>query len=531
MMSFSIRHQLLHLKKDIILFLVLPAVLFPIYLYSLLPGTGFSGDTSKFQFLGSILGVGHEPGEPLYVLLTAVFQWLVPFESIAWRVNFFSAVAAVCSLCGLYYIQLRLGISRYIALGISLCSGLLYTFWSQAVIAEVYSLNACFAIWIVYFYIIWEQSKEVRYFYLATFLYALSFGNHISMITFLPALIVFVVLVDKKIFLNIRVIITVFFFILVGISQYVFIVHRTFFAPAGIYIEMAVENLTSFLYYIQGGQFASRLFPFHFPFLIIQKIADVGKYVVREFLFFIPFVVYGFYLLSVNNRNVAWLMLLSLVGNVLFVCGYVIDDIFVYLIPSYLIGMVFAAVALELLLQKVAKKFVILLFIVAIIALLHLNYSYASRRCDTIIDRNVENALRAADSNAVIFCRDYSYAMAFFYKYYCEGWKERNIHIIFSHGPIAPHVHFYQYLRGEHAIPVTVTREEISLGFRVFVFTGYNPHYQKHAVFKQPNYDQDIYAEYLRMRANTLQNYKHSNFLVTQKTEDLYELSLPSIQR
>ncbi|HEY8489360.1 MAG TPA: hypothetical protein VIO14_00045, partial [Dehalococcoidia bacterium] len=40
-----------------------------IYVSSLLPGMGYSGDTARFQFVGATLSTPHTTGYPLYVLV------------------------------------------------------------------------------------------------------------------------------------------------------------------------------------------------------------------------------------------------------------------------------------------------------------------------------------------------------------------------------------------------------------------------------------------------------------------------------
>ena len=53
-----------------------------VYIRTLAPGLTDDVDTAMFQFIGRVLGVAHNPGYPLYVLLTHGFSW-VPVGSLA----------------------------------------------------------------------------------------------------------------------------------------------------------------------------------------------------------------------------------------------------------------------------------------------------------------------------------------------------------------------------------------------------------------------------------------------------------------
>src|SRR4051794_16344888 len=62
-----------------------------VYIRTLAPGLTDDVDTAMFQFIGRVLGVAHNPGYPLFVLLTHGFSW-VPIGSLAYRINLFSAL-------------------------------------------------------------------------------------------------------------------------------------------------------------------------------------------------------------------------------------------------------------------------------------------------------------------------------------------------------------------------------------------------------------------------------------------------------
>ncbi len=114
-----------------------------------------AGDGGELITAAMTLGVPHPPGYPTYVLLGRLFA-LLPFGTAAWRFNLFSAVCAAAA-AGLLAIAMRQAWGRRARPGAAVAAALTFAFlplvWSQAVVAEVYSLNllmiaAGLAVWV-----------------------------------------------------------------------------------------------------------------------------------------------------------------------------------------------------------------------------------------------------------------------------------------------------------------------------------------------------------------------------------------------
>ncbi len=109
------------------------------------------------------LGIPHPPGYPTYVLLLKPFTILVPLGDVAFRANLFSAILASITVLLLFYTLLRLmrmasagqesasSHRAYVSAALATAAfAVSPLFWSQALIAEVYSLNAAFAAGLLY---------------------------------------------------------------------------------------------------------------------------------------------------------------------------------------------------------------------------------------------------------------------------------------------------------------------------------------------------------------------------------------------
>ena len=125
------------------------AVLGPLALYvATLPRTVVLEDDGLFLMAGVDLGVAHPPGYPIYTLIVHLFTRL-PFGEPAFLGHLSSAVLGALA-CGAVYACARLlGASLVPALTAVWLFGVSEQFWSQAIVTEVYTLNALlfFATW------------------------------------------------------------------------------------------------------------------------------------------------------------------------------------------------------------------------------------------------------------------------------------------------------------------------------------------------------------------------------------------------
>ena len=113
-------------------------------------------DGGEFLAAANTFGVPHPPGYPTYTILLKLFAWVVPVGDFAHRGNLLSAVLASLSVGLLYWVILRFcrflwpdGPRALWIISAALGAAIFATaplFWSQAIITEVYALNALFAV-------------------------------------------------------------------------------------------------------------------------------------------------------------------------------------------------------------------------------------------------------------------------------------------------------------------------------------------------------------------------------------------------
>ena len=186
----------------------------------------------------------------------------IPIKNLAYRINLMSAVFASFTVLLLYLVLQHLVHNTAIAFLTVLIFAFSRTFWSQAVVAEVYTLNACFLAVVILFFILWAQERRLAYFYAGCLLYAISFGNHLLMITVLPAIVVFVIVTDFHILRSKKTVMVITGCLLIGMLPYTY----TFLKLQGGSFRFSVVRLIIRLYFllsfVTGQLFRSKMFVF-----------------------------------------------------------------------------------------------------------------------------------------------------------------------------------------------------------------------------------------------------------------------------
>ncbi len=163
---------------------VTATVAFAAYTVTLLPGVDL-GDTGGFQAAVLWPETSARRGYPLYYALARPFVATLSAASPARGLNLFSAVTAAAAVGLLAYLAGRITRSAVAGSAAGLLLAFSFTFWTQAIIAEVYALHlaliaACLIA--LHAYASRPTAGRLVLFYAV---YALSFGNHLAMILLL----------------------------------------------------------------------------------------------------------------------------------------------------------------------------------------------------------------------------------------------------------------------------------------------------------------------------------------------------------
>ena len=350
-------------SADVLIALIAAVFALALYLRTLAPGI-LGGDSGEFQFAAWLGGFVHPTGYPLYLILGWLWTHLLPLHDPAWRMNAFSALWGGVATGLVYLLALRMLAQatknrwpRILAILAALTFAVTPTFWSQATAAEVYSLNAVFVAAILLGLVTWGQTGSRRALYVTALLYGLSLAHHRTTLLYLPAIALFVWLVNRQRTFPLRVsvsprpLVTLALLVLAPLLLYLIIPLR---APHVPYFQVRVASdqvlqlyrttLAGFIEHISGQGFSSALGAGGIaaarlkglPVLFATELTVVG----------LALGLIGIIGLAVRTKPLLALTGLSFLAIVGFNVIYGIGDIYGYYIPAYLIWVLWVALGL-----------------------------------------------------------------------------------------------------------------------------------------------------------------------------------------
>jgi Protein of unknown function (DUF2723) len=318
----SLRWRALHAREALYPLAIGLAAL-ALYLVTLQPDFGGPEDAPKFQFVGYVLGTAHAPGYPLYVLLSHLFVML-PIRTIAYRANLFSAVMAALACVLAYVIARQIGSTRVSAACAALALATGASFWRNALFAEVYSLAAVMVALTIALLLAWSARGGTARLLAAVAAFGLGLGNHLTIVGLVPASILFVLWRDRhgltargemdvarceinvaqpfraapaavgrpkglryerppaisQRTLSLKVVVAAAVILLLCISQYGFIILRTW--QQAPYLESSARSLSELSSVLTAQRFANQRFAFGPVVLLTVQLPMVLSVIGRE---------------------------------------------------------------------------------------------------------------------------------------------------------------------------------------------------------------------------------------------------------
>ena len=135
----------------------------------------------------------------------------------------------------------------------ALAFGLSSAFWSQAVISEVYTLEALLVAFVIFALLVWRDTRNDRYLLLCAFLMGLSLTHHLTSLLLVPAALAFVFLTDRRVFSKVGLMLKSFGLFLIGLLPLLYLPIRAMMqAPLN---EADPSTPWRFLLLVTGGSF------------------------------------------------------------------------------------------------------------------------------------------------------------------------------------------------------------------------------------------------------------------------------------
>jgi hypothetical protein len=287
-------------------------------------------------------GVPHPSGYPTYCVLARLFALLPLGPDIARRLALFSATMAAGTVLLVYYTTLRLlaqqagpgararaSLAAFTAL---LCaSG--YTLWSQATIAEVYTLQAFFFVLCFYLALEMGQGGLQRHWFLLGTSLGLGLGVHLTLLLALPGLVI--LLWPQKVALKLLLLLAAGLSLGLGIYLYMPLAARA----GASYVWGRPEDWHGFWELLSGQLYRG--------YLLTVPLTELPRRLLAWIELCRQQYTGGGLLLSllglyswVQQRRWRWLAAtgVTYLAYTLYALTYNTTDSYVYLIPAFLLG-------------------------------------------------------------------------------------------------------------------------------------------------------------------------------------------------
>ena len=278
-----------------------------IYLATLAPTvTGEdSGELIAAAYEG---GVAHPPGYPLWTMLAWLAIKLLPFGSVAYRANLLSALlasAAAAVLCRTLQRFFNIGAAFAIAGGLCLAVG--RHLWSQAVIAEVYTLHVLLFCLILHVALIWRQTGHAKHLYVLALLVGLALSNHHLTVLLGPLLIGLILFTRPGILIQPRIMIPILLYLALGLACYLYL---PLAASRGPYMNWGdPSSWEAFVRHITRQQYADdSMHAAHSLYRFCGHLAVLWHWNSQQYtLVALPFMAAGVVHLFRRQRDLFWL--------------------------------------------------------------------------------------------------------------------------------------------------------------------------------------------------------------------------------
>ena len=173
-------------------------------------------DCAEFIATAHTLGIPHQPGTPLYVLVGHVFSLIPLGIGVAHKINLMSGFFSALAVAFMYLAAVRLqrtwrdevagAVPAWIG-RVGAASGALFfafstTFWNNAIEAEVYALSSFTLALTAYLSVVWYEMRErpasATLMLLIVYLMGMSIGFHMGSILVFPGVFVLVMIARDK---------------------------------------------------------------------------------------------------------------------------------------------------------------------------------------------------------------------------------------------------------------------------------------------------------------------------------------------
>jgi hypothetical protein len=414
-------------------------------------------DTGEFQTVGPVFGTAHPTGYPTYVILSWIANGLLtPVGEPAFRMNLLSAIL-VATAAGMTVVLVR-ELTGWMAMGMAAGLGLALTptVWAIGTRADPHALHLALVALLLLVLVRWEQrhrdraAQADRWLVAAAIVYGVAAANHSLTLILAPAVGLYVLAVDPRIFRRPRLVATCVGAVVGTLALlYLQLPLRSGVLPAPL-VYGRPHTWDGFWYVVLAEQFRGSLVD---PFGNLgTKLGDLVALTVEQLSWLAPLVPLGFLATLRRQPRYALLSGVALATTVFFSASYVNADISRYYLGPVLIAWTWLAMLAVVVAERlmriadpppgdrppvridaepdpgglrpalaalVAAAATVLLVVPSIVALPERAIE-ADRSRDIVARRWVDSALRTMEPDSIVLSW-WSYSTPLWYAQHVEG--------------------------------------------------------------------------------------------------------------
>jgi hypothetical protein len=369
---------------------VLALLIVPILYGLTLARTLVLGDPTEYTFVANILGIAHPPGYAFYTLLGKLFQTLVPFGEIPWRMHLLSATIATAAILFVYGTVLTIcrqspvkvttkGIAQIAAIFAALLVATATDWWQHAIHANPHIVTATFLAANLFLLTKWwagdkaSGNQSSKWLLVFSFSAGLGITHHpLTVFSFL-AYGLFILLVRSNIWREWRTLVKMLASFLLGLLVWLYLPLRSAMEP--VFGPNNLNTLNGFLDHVLARGISEGL-----PFFTLADQLDRATvfWSLLRLQYALPVIFLALVALiwlawdpahhpSVERsevarsygaplRPLAFLFGLSFLANYLFVINLQAQDVMAYLLGIFLLVGLLAGIGLWALIDLLARR-------------------------------------------------------------------------------------------------------------------------------------------------------------------------------
>jgi hypothetical protein len=328
------------------------------------------GDPTEYTLVAHVLGIAHPPGYAFITLAGKLFQSVIPFGTIPWRMHLLAAtsatIAAVCVYLTLRTLGQRLSRAApldsataglFAALSLAFAADI----WQHAIHTNPHIITATFLVANLFLLTRWwasgddrEHLRDDRWLAGAAFLSGLGVAHHPLTAFSLPAYLLFVLAVEPRPWRRPRRLLWSIAAALLGLSLFLYYPIRSPMQP--VFGPDDMNTLSGFLDHVLARGLSESL-----PFFSLaeQPHRAIVFWTLLRLQYALPtlfLAVAGFVWLLRREWRLALLTGLAFLGNYAFVISLRAQDIMAYLLGPFMVVGLFAGIGLLALLHLLRRR-------------------------------------------------------------------------------------------------------------------------------------------------------------------------------